>query len=58
MKEEVLPMEATVSDNTQMKTVVYDDAIVRAFSVITIVWVGRTLPGTLFTARVAAVRKT
>jgi len=31
-------MEATVSDNTQMKTVVFDDAIVRAFSVITIVW--------------------
>ncbi|MEN8006126.1 MAG: cytochrome-c oxidase, cbb3-type subunit I [Candidatus Krumholzibacteriota bacterium] len=31
-------MEATVSDNTQMKTVVYDDAVVRAFSVITIVW--------------------
>jgi len=28
-------MEAT---NTQMKTVVYDDAIVRAFSIITIVW--------------------
>ena len=28
-------MEAT---NTQMKTVVYDDAVVRAFSVITIVW--------------------
>ena len=31
-------MEATMSDNTQMKTVVYDDAIVRAFSIITIVW--------------------
>ena len=31
-------MEATVSDNTQMKTVVYDDAIVRAFSIITVVW--------------------
>ena len=31
-------MEATVADNTQMKTVVFDDAIVRAFSVITIVW--------------------
>jgi cytochrome c oxidase cbb3-type subunit I/II len=31
-------MEATVSDNTQMKTVVYDDAIVRAFSTITIIW--------------------
>ncbi len=29
-KEEVLHMEASVSDN-QMKTVVYDDAIVRAF---------------------------
>ncbi len=28
-------MEAT---NTQMKTVVYDDAVVRAFSIITIVW--------------------
>ena len=31
-------MEATISDNTQMKTVVYDDAIVRAFSTITIIW--------------------
>ena len=31
-------MEATVSENTQMKTVIYDDAIVRAFSIITIVW--------------------
>ena len=31
-------MEATLSDNTQMKTVVYDDGIVRAFSVITIIW--------------------
>ena len=31
-------MEATQSDNTQMKTVVYDDSIVRAFSVITAVW--------------------
>ena len=28
-------MDAT---NTQMKTVVYDDAIVRAFSTITVVW--------------------
>ena len=28
-------MEAT---NTQMKTVVFDDSIVRAFSIITIVW--------------------
>ena len=31
-------MEATYSENTQMKTVVYDDAIVRAFSIITVVW--------------------
>ncbi len=28
-------MEAT---NTQMKTVVYDDSVVRAFSIITVVW--------------------
>jgi cytochrome c oxidase cbb3-type subunit I/II len=32
-------MEAKIeAPNTQMKTVVYDDAIVRAFSIITIVW--------------------
>jgi cytochrome c oxidase cbb3-type subunit I/II len=31
-------MEATISENTQMKTVVYDDAIVRAFSTITVIW--------------------
>jgi len=31
-------MEATHPDNSQMKTVVYDDAIVRAFSIITVVW--------------------
>ncbi len=31
-------MEATVSNNTQMKTVIFDDAIVRAFSIITVVW--------------------
>ena len=28
-------MEAT---NTQMKTVVFDDAIVRAFSIVTVIW--------------------
>jgi cytochrome c oxidase cbb3-type subunit I/II len=31
-------MAATVSENTQMKTVVYDDSVVRAFSIITVVW--------------------
>ena len=31
----MLSMEAT---NTEMKTVVYDDSIVRAFSIITVVW--------------------
>jgi len=44
-------MEAT---NTQMKTVVYDDSIVRAFSVITIVWgVVALLAGALIAAQLS-----
>ncbi len=31
-------MEAVTSPDTRMKTVVFDDAIVRAFSIVTVVW--------------------
>ncbi len=47
-------MEATNTANTQTKTVVFDDGIVRAFSIITVVWgVVALLVGVLIAAQLS-----